>query len=257
MADVDDDAEVPREAVEGTRSDSLDGAVAPPLPTIGRAGQTAIASIVAWLVTDAATAFARGVGVAAKISAALALIALIAAAALHGLKPPRDRLAPHIGITLFVALSVATWLLGAPAIHPSRLDPVRGAIGALAWGVFALSWSDRTTKPALDPHDPSAPLLQARSALPPFAVPLGAVGALTTLALLTLAWRVHEVERALVAQALAVGLSVWIVGAAATVAIARGRRRSGVGRRVSSHAIRRLLVLGLIAIGGAIVIALR
>ncbi len=92
----------------------------------------------------------------------------------------------HLGISLFVALSVGQWLLGAQAI-PSPSDSTRSARVArrdFAWGVFALSWSDRWGPgPAAIPADPGAPLL-FRAALPFGAVPITALAVAAALALL-------------------------------------------------------------------------
>ena len=124
----------------------------------------------------------------------------------------------------------------------------------MAWGVFALAWSERWGPRArVVPADPDAPSLQARSALAPAAQPIAALGVLASLGYLVFAFRVREPDRALVAQALALACSVAVVTAASTVATARGKSRGPAGRRLTAPVIRALLFLVTFAIAGAIV----
>ncbi|HSO00236.1 MAG TPA: hypothetical protein VLS89_18215, partial [Candidatus Nanopelagicales bacterium] len=186
--------------------------------------QAMLASLVAWAITVAPAAFSRGSPPEARVVAVLALPCGLAA-------PPlalaRRRLGRHLGITVFLALVTLTWLLASPAIQPLRLDPIRAGIGAVAWGVFALSWRDRWPTGVPQEPEPDAPTLQARSHLPPFATAIAALSAVSALALLFLAWRVREADRALLAQAVAVACAVAVTTAAADVAVSRGRRPSG------------------------------
>lgn len=220
----------------------------------GRALQALLAAAVAWTITVAPAAFARGAPASARGTAALAFLCGVVAPLLAA---TRRRLARHLGISVFLALVTLTWLLASHSLHPSRLDPFRAAIGAVAWGIFALSWRDRwDTRRQPDP-DPDAPLLQARAHLPPFAVPLVAFGAFVSLAILVLAWRVRDPERALLAQAVGVACSVALISAAAAVAVARGRRHTAAGRRLPHRAVRQVLLLIAFAVLGAVVMMLR
>ncbi|MGK4005929.1 hypothetical protein WMF31_25130 [Sorangium sp. So ce1036] len=220
----------------------------------GRALQALLAAVVAWTITVAPAAFARGAPASAWVTATLAFLCGVAAPLLAA---TRRRLARHLGISVFLALVTLTWLLASHSLHPSRLDPFRAAIGAVAWGVFALSWRDRWDARRQPEPDPDAPLLQARAHLPPLAVPLVAFGALVSLAILVLAWRVRDPERALLAQAVGVACSVALITAAAGVAVARGRRQTTAGRRLTDRAARQLLVLIVVAVLGAVVMMLR
>ncbi|MCC6554948.1 MAG: hypothetical protein IT372_18400 [Polyangiaceae bacterium] len=253
---------------EGARRTEPGAAAAPSTPSIhetalarfergvreGRAIQATLAALAAWTITVAPAAFARGSPASARL---LAVLALPAGAGAPLLAVLRRRLARHIGISAFLALSTLTWLLASPAIQPARLDPIRAAIGAVAWGVYALSWRDRwPTGKAPDP-DPDAPLLQARSHLPPLAAPLAGLGALAGLALLLVAWRVRDPDRALLAQAVALACAVALTTAAATIAVARGRRHPSASRRLTREAVRPLVVLAAFAVAGAVLMMLR
>ena len=220
----------------------------------GRAAQATLAALAAWTITVAPAAFARGSPWPARV---LAVLALPAGAGAPFLAVFRRRLARHIGISSFLALATLSWLLASPAIQPARLDPVRAAIGAVSWGVFALSWRDRwPTGRQLDP-DPDAPILQARAHLPPLSVPLAGAGALGGLAVLLVAWRVRDPDRALLAEAAAIACAVALTTAAASVAIFRGRRLPSASRRLTRHAVRPLLLLVTFAVLGAVVMMLR
>lgn len=220
----------------------------------GRAAQAMFAAIVAWTITVAPAAFARGAPAAARVTAVLAIVCGAAAPLLAVV---RRRLGRHLGISVYLALVTATWLLASPFLQPSRLDPVRAAIGAVAWGVFALSWRDRWGDRRPPASDREAPELRARAHLPPLAAAIVAFGALASLALLMLAWRVRDPDRAVFAQAVAVACAVALVSAASSVAVARGRRASTGARRLSQHAIRKLLFLMAFAVLGAVVMILR
>ncbi|WP_437817967.1 hypothetical protein [Sorangium sp. So ce1078] len=206
------------------------------------------------MITVAPAGFGRGAPVSASVAATLAFLCGIAAPLLAA---SHRRAARHLGISVFLALVTLTWLLASPSLQPSRLDPVRAAIGGIAWGIFALSWRDRWDVRRQPEPDPDAPLLQARAHLPPLATVVVAFGALVSLAILVLAWRVRDPERALLAQAVAVACAVALITAAAGVAVARGRRSTAGARRLTHRAVRQLLVLIVFAVLGAVVMMLR
>lgn len=220
----------------------------------GRAPQALLAAIVAWMITVAPAGFGRGAPVFASIAAALAFLCGVAAPLLAA---THRRVARHLGISVFLALVTLTWLLASPSLQPSRLDPVRAAIGALAWGIFALSWRDRWDVRRQPEPEPDAPLLQARAHLPPLATVIVAFGALVSLAILVLAWRVRDPDRALLAQAVAVACAVALITAASGVAVARGRRHTAGARRLPHRAVRHLVVLIVFAVLGAVAMTLR
>src|SRR5688572_9455874 len=127
--------------------------------------QTLLSGIVAWATTVAPAALGRDAPGAARFFAVLALLAGITGQLMVG---ARKRIGRHVGLTAYLALATLSWLLAGSSLQPTRLDPTRAAIGAVAWGVFALSWSDPWRFKRRDAADPNAPALQARAALPPF-----------------------------------------------------------------------------------------
>jgi len=221
----------------------------------GRTAPMIAAALVAWAITVAPVGLSRGAPAGAGVLAIAALLAGMGGPALLSTRPRLGRLA---GISLFLACATGTWLLGSAAIHPLRLDPVRGIFGAVAWGIFALSWSDRWgPKPKIVPPDPDAPLLLARASLPALAVPTATFGVIAAIGFLIVAFRIRDPDRALIAQALAVACAVAVVSASATVAVSRGKVRRSGGRRLTHTAGRALLLLFTFAIAGAVVVALR
>ena len=213
-----------------------------------------LAGLLAWSITVAPAAFGHGSGLR---STALGVFDLLAAVLGPALVAARPRLGRHVGITAFVALATLAWLSSSLAIHPQRLDPIRGVFGALAWGVFALSWSERWVKSPPPPTDAEAAALQPRTTLPRLAVPIASAGVAAALVVIALAWRLTDPDRALVAHAVAVGAAVGVISAAATVATSRGRRRSSSARRFTSAAVRNLVLFAVVAVAGAILVALR
>ena len=232
----------------------------------GQAPQALIAAFVAWSITVAPAAFGRGVPAAARAVAFLALAAgaagpFVAAGLPRPVRVGRAlgprRLGRLIGISLFLALATVTWLLSSASLQPARLDPARAAIGAIAWGVFALSWSDRWSLGLTPPPDPGAPALPTRATLPTAAVPIAGAAVLVAVVYTALAWRVRDPDRAALAHVVATGCAVWLLGAAATVSISRGKPTPRGPRRVSALALRSVLLLVAVALGGAILLAVR
>ncbi len=258
---VDAGDEAPIELHDQTASSAVEATLGSPAGLLpkelsqGRAAPILVASMIAWAITVAPVGFGRGAPILAGLLAVLALGAGLGGALLLARRP---QLARHLGISAFLGLATLTWLANPGAVHPLRLDPVRGAFGAVAWGVFALAWSERWGPRArIVPADPDAPSLQARSALAPAAQPIAALGVLASLGYLVSAFRVRDPDRALVAQALALACSVAVVTAASTVATARGKSRNPAGRRLTAPVIRALLFLVTFAIAGAVVTILR
>lgn len=265
-ADPAPDSEGARVLADPAAEPPTSPAVAPTSFLEGQAPQALVAAFVAWSITVAPAAFGRGVPTVAR-ALAFASLAAGVAGPFVGVGLPRPlrlgaalgprRLGRLIGISVFLALATATWLVASPALQPGRLDPARAAIGAVAWGVFALAWSDRWSLGASVPPDPDAPALPARATLPRAAVPLAAAAVLVGLAYTALAWRVRDPDRAALAHVVATGCAVWLLGAAGTVAVARGSNLPRGPRRVSPTALRSVLVLAAAAIGGAILLVLR
>jgi hypothetical protein len=175
----------------------------------------------AWGATVAWPAFAvSGSSPVARLAAAVAA-ALLFSGPLIARRHLRSGRA--LGVLGFVGASAAAWGALDAAIRPPELDSVRGALGALAWGLFALGWGTfpgRTRLPEEDPHA----VLSGR--LPPRArqsklISTGFGGLVgTALALPMLAWRVERPGVALLAQAVALAGSVALLGIGSRVLLA-------------------------------------
>jgi hypothetical protein len=165
----------------------------------------------------------------------------------------------HVGISAFCLLGAATWLEGAHAIHPLRVDPIRATLGTCAWVVYALSWGARRQQGDVDTiaADRDAPLLLPRSTIPIASVALFATGILAALFFFASAWQVRDTSRSLAAQAIALGCALVSVDASVIVAVSRGNRRAVAGRRITPRAVRSLVLLASIAIAGAVITAMR
>jgi hypothetical protein len=210
----------------------------------------------AWAVTVAPAAFSRGASNAAGVVAVLALVAAVVGPALV---PSRRWWGRHLGITVFLALATGTWLLSPQAIAIERLDLVRAGIGAVGWAVYALSWGEPwRLREAPTAQEDIGTTLRARAQLPPLAVPLAAMGVAGAFLVMTIGWRVREPSRALLAQALSIGLAVALVTAAAEIAVSRGKARFETSRSaVPKSAGRSILVLVVFALLGGAVLVLR
>jgi hypothetical protein len=240
---------------------------APVVPFLeGQAPQGLVAALIAWSITVAPAAFGRGVPIAARAVAVLALAAGLAGPCVAASVPRPLRLGKRLGprsigralgISGFLALSTVAWLLSSAALQPSRLDPIRAGIGAVSWAVFALAWSDRWSLGAPPVIDERAPSLPARAALPRGALAVSAVAVVAGLAYTVLAWRVRDADRSALSHVVATGCAVWLLGAAGAVATGRGKPPSRLPRRVGAAGLRSVLVLTAVVIGGAVVLALR
>lgn len=220
----------------------------PGLPE-GNVPRASVAALVAWAITVAPASLARSSPRHAFIAALAALLAGVGGPLLLAQKP---RLARLIGISGYLFLCTVTWFFASAVLQANRIDPLRAFIGVIAWGVYALSWNDRW--PALPKEDPEpfAAVLQARQTLPSLAVPLTAVGIVSGIALMFVAFRARETDRALLSHTLALACAMALISASATVAIARDKRSSEGSRKFPSQATRPLLLLLLSLAAGAL-----
>lgn len=174
----------------------------------------------AWGATVAFPAFAsRVASPVARFAALGALVALLIGPILGR---RRLRLGRAIGVLGFIGMAAAGWgALGAQLRN--QLDPVRAALGALAWGLFALGWGSfpvRTRLPEDDPQAVGAGRSQPRARLPRVvSVAFGGLLA-AALALPLLAWRVEKDGVALLAHAASLAGAVALTSVGARVWLA-------------------------------------
>jgi hypothetical protein len=186
--------------------------------SLGGLAAVLLPGVYAWGATVAYPTFsAKAVSPVARVAALCALLALGAGPwiARRWLRAGRA-----LGVLGFAGFSAAAWGALGDELRAPRLDPVRSALGALAWGLFALGWGNFPSRTRLPEDDPHA-LLTSR--LPPRArVPLGVqlgFGALlaTSVALPSLAWRIERAGLALLAHALALAASVALLSVGSRV----------------------------------------
>lgn len=217
----------------------------------------ALTAVAAWVITVAPVASARGAGILERLLAAGALVAGLTAAVLA---LEHHRLARHVGLTGFVGLSASAWLAATLQSGFPRIDLYRSLLGALAWGLFALSWSHPWSSPGAD-RVPGATRVTGRKLTPRrrpprYALGVTLFGALASVACLVLAWRITPPSRAVLAQTVAVAASLALLGGATALAVAAGRpaaRGRGIRWPRASRGSRRLLrsVLLLLALASA------
>lgn len=136
------------------------------------------------------------------------------------------RLVTMIG---FLGLSCATWLLLGDKISVAAMEPVRSALGALGWMVFALGWGSVRQPGSVPEEHPrfvrgAEPLLPRR-ALPKATLAVFGVAVLCALAPWLAAWTVARREHALLAHALGLGAAMWILASGSSISIALGSVR--------------------------------
>src|SRR5512139_1334336 len=176
--------------------------------------------LLAWVSTVGAPAFERGVGAGARVSACAALTAMVAGPLASSAYP---RVSRWVGIHATMALCLTTWLLLGPRVSVQHLEPVRAAIGVVAWVLFAFGWG-AVRAPGVPEDDPRAILgapLPARSQLPLGASVIFAVGLIGAVLTLFAAWRVSRPSHALLAHSAAIVCAISLAVSAAKIAVDR------------------------------------
>lgn len=187
----------------------------------------------------------RGSSLIARAAAAAALACLCAGLALA---PRRMRVGRAVGVLGFIGFSAAAWGALGQGLRPPALDPVRAALGTVAWVLFALGWGafpGRLQLPEDNPHA-LAGRLAPRGRLPaPTAIAFLALVTLA-LALPILAFRVQRPGVALLAQAAALAGSVGLLSVGSRVILVRPGPGHGRPSRWALGALALWLLLGLL-----------
>jgi len=175
----------------------------------------------AWGATVAWPTFShRAATLPARAGAVAALLALFSGLALARSHPVSGR---AIGVLGCLGCSAVAWGALGNALRSPELDPVRAALGALAWGLFALGWGGFPARlPPVDELESAAlGRLQPRGLLPlPTRLAFVAL-VFFALSLPLLAWRVERPGVALLAQALALAGSVSLLNVGPRILLAR------------------------------------
>ncbi len=185
-----------------------------------------IAGSYAWAVTVATPAWGSR-RAAAILCSAGALLALFGGILGSRRMPKAGRALTMAG---FLGLSCVTWLVLGPALDVDKLEPVRSALGALGWFVFALGWGSVRHPRAIPEDDPrvireAEPLLPRR-ALPRATLTVFAVTVAVALLPWLFAWTVERREHALLAHVLGLGLAMWLLGVGIQSAVTIGAVRA-------------------------------
>lgn len=179
----------------------------------------------AWAVTVAIPAW--GSGAIPLACATGALVALVGGVLLSYRFADWGRVITMVG---FLGLSCVTWLLMGDALSVGVLEPVRSALGALGWMVFALGWG-LVRQPGSVPEDHprflrSAEPLLPRRALPASTLPVFGLAIVCALSPWLAAWTVARREHALFAHALGLAAAMWMLTSGSNIAVVLGTSRS-------------------------------
>lgn len=190
-----------------------------------RAG-TVLPGLYAWLTTVASPAVQPRAPGSARVTAFLALLALVAAPLFVNERP---RLGRVLGVFAFIGLCLLTWLLLGASLVQSSGDPLLPALGAVAFTLYALGWGSLRRRDAVPEDGPNVipgPPLQPR-ARPHRLVPV-VFGVILVSALVPvfLAFRVTDTERGMFAHAAAILAAILTITAGSRVAVNLGQRRS-------------------------------
>ena len=211
----------------------------------------------AWLLTIAEPATGAGVGVLARTLAFLALLALVIG---PFLAPDRPLLGRGFGIYGFLGLSVLTWWQLGPAVSADQLDPLRAALGAFGWMLYAFGWGKtrgRGRVPEDDPNVVPGPSLTGRGRLSTVAWVVAGVALVGAVLPTVFAWRVDRADHAVLGHAttLAAGAAVLSAGANLALGFGQPRVERSPGSRLNSAAAA-LAALAVFALVGLLWLAL-
>lgn len=176
----------------------------------------------AWVATVALVAFRASPPTWPRLVALLALVALVAGPLIAMRSHDWGR---RVGVFVFAAFCVLTWLLAWEELDPERLEPIRAASGAIGWALFAFGWGSARKLGHVPEDDPNAiqgAALEPRAALPRGTLIVLLLGMLGASVPLVFAWRVRREDHALLAHAVALVAAVALVSASAKIALARG-----------------------------------
>lgn len=188
----------------------------------------------AWLTTVLLPTWQRS-GPLSKWIAAAALAALVGGVWTTAASPKWGR---RIGILGFVGLSLTTWLLVPEGLRSAQAQPLRSAVGAVAWGLFAVGWGGLFASQGaqgVEANSPKTALLVPRRQLP-LGSWIGAwvVGA-AALSLPLLAWSVVDPANASLGHVFSAAGAMAVSGVGLKVLLGappRGSARQGWGSLV-------------------------
>lgn len=221
---------------------------------LGSTAQAAVPGLYAWFVTVVPCAWSRGGNIFGKISCILALFSL--ATAIY-LEPQQPRIARIVSVWGLSTFSLVVWMISPSPLEPQHFASTRALSGMLGWGLFAYA----SAAPALGPRagGPVEPgVLKPRSKVVGGDVYYLTGGALLAMALQTIGWHVLVPERALLVRAVLLAAGLGVVGAAASLSLARRLTvRRAPSKTLQQTAVIWALAVGLLLVVGAVIALLR
>lgn len=219
-------------------------------PTFQHNGQSALGSLrdrantvlpglYAWVTTVLLPSLGHGAAASARVTALLALVALLAAPLWVSSRPLLGR---SLGIFGFIGCSLLTWLLLGAGLLRNPGDPLLSALGALGFTLYALGWGSQRRRGVVPEDAPNVilgPPLQPRARPHPLAPLVFGFVIASALLPIFLAFRVAEAERGLFAHAVAVLAAISTITVGARVATSLGQRRPlpGNAERLNAAAV--------------------
>lgn len=198
-------------------------------------------------------AYGAGASSGVRVVGGLALVCLIAGAVACVRCPTVARWA---GIYGFVGMSLITWLFLGPRIDPASVEPVKSALGAVAWAIYAFGWGsarDLGRVPEDEPGVLRTRALPARGQLSAAALVVFSLSVAVALAPSWIAWTVVPKASALLAQAVAVAAGLGVLNAGAELALGhRSRQSAGSPSQRLVRAAGSIAVLVLLAMVGMV-----
>lgn len=210
----------------------------PSVLQLGSTAQAAVPGLYAWFVTVVPCAWGRGGHAIGKIASICALFSLAAAIYLEPQKPRVARIVSVWGLSLF---SLVVWIASSTALEPQHFANARAFGGMLGWGLFAYA----SAAPALGPR--ASGTLEPGVLKPRATVIRGDIyyligGGAVAVLLQTIGWHALVPERALLVRVAMLGAGLAVIGAAASLTLAR-RRTSR--RAPAKDAARQAMMWGL------------
>lgn len=210
-----------------------------PFEALRERASTVLPGLYAWVTTVAMPTVQPNAPSLARVSALLALLALVAAPLFVRARPWLGR---ALGVYGFIGCALLTWLLvGGPKLA-SHGDPLLAALGGVAFMLYALGWGSLRRRGAV-PEDgpdiiPGSPLA-ARSRQPVLVPVLFALIVASSLVPTFLAFRVQDTERGLFAHAVAILAAILTITVGSRVVLSMGQRRTmpSAGERVNAAAV--------------------
>lgn len=202
-----------------------------------------------WLATVLLPVAQSGAPLLSRLAALAAVVALGGSFVVSATRP---RLARWLGVYTFVLGCFLAWAALGARLRSDQVDAVRSALGAVGFLLHALAWGAPPKNPDADDLDnlvPGQPL-QARHQPVRAGVFVLGLGIAIGIAPLVAAFRVERPGASLLAQAMALGCGIVVIGASTDVALRIGKPHTFAGWRARST--RAVWPLGILTLAFAI-----